>query len=249
MTNSQFKDLFSVQAKDYAKYRPSYPAGLFEFLNSVSDKKDLAWDAGTGNGQCATELAKIFKHVIATDPSEKQIKEAQADLKITYKVEKAEAPSIQNNTVNLITVAQAFHWFDHKTFADACKKVAAPGCKLAVWCYANPHFNNHLDEVLHHLYEGILGPYWEKERKLVEEGYASIQMPFQELKVPPMKLEINWTSEQFIGYLKTWSALQTYLKTQSPEPIQKAFDDLRFAWGDEDTRMVAWNLGLRLWAI
>lgn len=166
---SNFKDLFSVQAKDYAKYRPSYPEDLFEYLKSISSEKKIAWDVGTGNGQAAIELAKFFDHVIATDPSEKQIKEAPGHPKITFKVEKAEEPTIAEGSVNLITVAQAFHWFNHKAFAEACKRVAAPGCKLAVWCYANPHFNNHVDEALHHLYEGILGPYWEKERKLVEE--------------------------------------------------------------------------------
>src|SRR5665647_507612 len=122
-----FKDLFSTQASDYAKFRPHYPTELFHYLSTLPKHQNLAWDAGTGNGQAATALAKYFKHVIATDPSEKQINEATPKENITYKVESAETPSISEGTVDLIIV------------------------------------------------------------------------------VPPMKLEVAWTLEQFLGYLKTWS--------------------------------------------
>jgi SAM-dependent methyltransferase len=247
MTN--FKDLFSVQAKDYAKYRPNYPTQLFDYLNTLSQKKNLAWDVGTGNGQAAFELAKFFDQVIATDPSEKQIQEAAQKDNITYKVEKAESPTILDHSVNLITVAQAFHWFDHATFAKTCERVGAPGCFLAVWCYANPSINPEVDEALFHLYEGILGPYWEKERRLVEEGYVSIKMPFDGITPPEVKLEILWSLDQFLGYLKTWSALQTYLKTQDPKVIEEAFNRIRATWTPGKALPVSWRLGMRVWKI
>lgn len=244
---SAFKDLFSVQAKDYAKYRPRYPSSLFEYLGTLTKEHDLAWDVGTGNGQAAAELAKYFKQVFATDPSEKQIKEAVPASNITYKVEKAETPSVDG--VNLITVAQAFHWFDHAEFAKSCSRVAAPGCKLAVWCYANPSIDPEFDQALDYLYNGVLGSSWEKERKLVEEGYASIKMPFEEINPPKFELSVEWSLEDFLGYLKTWSALQTYLKTHDGKEIEVGFEKIKKAWGPAATRKVSWILGMRVWKI
>ena len=244
-----FKDLFSVQAKDYAKYRPTYPAGLYTYLASLTTPKKIVWDVGTGNGQAAIELAKDFEQVNATDPSEKQISEAQARPNISYHIEAAETPSLTKASVNLITVAQAFHWFDHARFAEACKAVAAPGAHLAVWTYAKATVEPELDQVIDRLYTGILDRYWEKERRLVEQGYKTIQMPFKEIHTPAFNLEAEWSLEQLLGYFKTWSAMQSYLKKNDSGPIQKSFEDISSAWGSVPTRKVSWPLSLRVWEI
>jgi hypothetical protein len=67
-----FKDHFSKQAEDYAKFRPRYPHELFEYLGTLAPSRQLAWDCGTGNEQAAIALAAVFDHGIATDASEKQ---------------------------------------------------------------------------------------------------------------------------------------------------------------------------------
>lgn len=246
---SDFKDLFSVQAKDYAKYRPTYPPELFQYLSSLSPSHNLVWDVGTGNGQAAVELAKLFTQVYATDPSEKQITEAIEVKNITYKIESAESPTLETHSANLITVAQAFHWFKHQQFAEVCNKVAAPGCHLAVWTYAVSTVTPSVDHALQKLYQGLLGPYWEKERQLVEEGYRSIKMPFTEVTTPKFELTAEWSLEQFLGYLKTWSALQTYLKKNDSSAINEAFKEISKAWGTDQIRKVTWPLGLRVWKI
>lgn len=246
MTN--FKDLFSIQAKDYAQYRPKYPASLFQFLNSLPLEKKTAWDVGTGNGQAAVELAHVFETVIATDPSEKQIDEAAKRPNIKYLVEKAETPSFSEK-VNLITVAQAFHWFKHDEFANTCLKVSTPDAHLAVWTYGISTVSPPLDQAVDKLYTGLLGPYWEKERKLVETGYRTIQMPFQEIVVPEFELEVEWSLDQYLSYFKTWSALQTYLKKESMADVEKCFQNISKAWGDDEKRIVRWPLGLRIWKV
>ena len=55
-----FKDHFSKQAADYAKFRPSYPREMFEYLGTITATRQLAWDCATGNGQAAVELATAF---------------------------------------------------------------------------------------------------------------------------------------------------------------------------------------------
>jgi len=70
------KDNFSNQSFLYAKFRPSYPAALFEFILSLVPDKQSAWDCGTGNGQIAGVLADSFEIVYATDISKNQLANA-----------------------------------------------------------------------------------------------------------------------------------------------------------------------------
>jgi SAM-dependent methyltransferase len=242
-----FKDLFSIQASDYAKYRPSYPPELFEYLKTLVNEHHVAWDAGTGNGQAAVELAKFFERVIATDPSEKQLKAALPRENISYLCEPAEAPSFSEK-VNLVTVAQAFHWFRHADFAEAVKKISAKDCHLVVWSYAITCVGKDVDPLVEKLYNGLLGPFWEKERLHVENGYRKIEMPFQEITAPKMNLKVQWTKEQFSGYLKTWSALQTYLKSNAGEKPAALLQEIEKAFGN-DVREVSWPLNMRVWKI
>ena len=110
------KDNFSVQSDQYIKFRPTYPNELYSFLLALVESKHTAWDCGTGNGQIARELSKYFNKVYATDISGKQIKNDICRDNIFYKVECAEKTSFPENTFDLITVAQAIHWFNFKNF-------------------------------------------------------------------------------------------------------------------------------------
>lgn len=243
-----FKDLFSTQSTDYAKYRPTYPKELFDYLAALSPQNETAWDAGTGNGQAAVELATRFKKVIATDPSEKQLSEATQKPNITYLHEKAETPSFTEK-VNLITVAQAFHWLNHKEFADACKTHAAPGAHLVVWSYALARITPELDKEILPFYDGLLGPYWEKERKDVEDGYKRIVMPFQEITPPEIEMKTEWTFERYAGYLRTWSALNKFIKAHPEVDLEPHFQKIKNAWGDAPLRTLNWPLNIRVWKI
>src|SRR5690349_21022516 len=130
-----FKDHFSRQAADYAKFRPRYPRELFEYLGSVAPSLALAWDCATGNGQAAVELAEVFDRVIATDASEKQISNAQPHRHIEYRVAQAENSGIKSGTVDLLMVAQALHWFDLDRFYLEARRVLKPNGALAASAY------------------------------------------------------------------------------------------------------------------
>lgn len=248
MNEIKFKDLFSVQSGDYAMFRPKYPALLFSYLAELSPKRDLVWDCGTGSGQAAIALAEFFKTVIATDPSEKQILEAPKHSKIIYKIASAENFE-SNEKVDLVTVAQAFHWFDHKAFAEVVKKNSKAGGHLAVWSYAKANISPEIDAIVDELYNGTLDGYWEPERKLVETGYKSIIMPFKEISHPDFEMSANWSLEHFIGYLGTWSALQAYLKKNQKNPLSETARKLEEVWGSEPVKKVRWPLSLRIWEI
>ena len=243
---SDFKDLFSRQAGEYARFRPTYPAKLFQYLASLVDAHDLAWDCGTGNGQAALQLAEHFERVIATDPSAKQISSASRHAKIEYRVGSAENTSLADHSVSLITVAQAFHWFKQdEFFAEAHRVLKAKGI-LALWSYELCQITPEIDAVVHRLYTDILGSHWEPERKLVEEGYRNVRLPMHEIKPPAFEMTAAWSLEHLLGYLNTWSALQTYIQKNHSNPLEMIFGDLRAAWGEATTRPVRWELALRV---
>ncbi|MGE0616386.1 MAG: class I SAM-dependent methyltransferase [Bacteriovoracia bacterium] len=244
-----FKDLFSTQASDYARYRPTYPKALFQFLARTARERALVWDCGTGNGQAAIELAQDFSRVIATDPSEKQIRSAPAHPRVEYRVEPAERTSLVAGSVDLVTVAQAFHWFRHAEFYTEVRRVARPGAHLAIWSYANARVTPEVDAAVGAFYSGVLGSYWEPERRWVEEGYRSIEVPFPAISAPTFEMAAEWTCEQMVGYLGTWSALATYIQRQGQDPLPPAAEAIRRAWGNSATHTVTWPLVVRLFQL
>lgn len=241
-----FKDLFSSQSNDYARFRPRYPKSLFEYLASLTPEKKKVWDCGTGNGQAAIELAQFFESVIATDPSEKQITQATAHPKITYQLAPAERAPLADQSVDLITVAQAFHWFKPDLFFQEVRRVLKPEGALAIWCYSLCKVDNVIDQAVHELYEGVLGSYWEPERRLVEEGYKNCSFPFQELKPPFIEMTALWIVDQMLGYFGTWSALQSYIKKNGKNPLEEHAPKIRKAWGSQNQKLAKFGFHLRV---
>jgi len=188
-----FKDHFSRQAADYAKFRPRYPQELFVYLGNIAPSRQLAWDCGTGNGQAAVGLASVFDRVIATDASEKQIANGQLHKRVDYLVAPAENSGIQSDTVDLIMVAQALHWFDLDRFYAEARRVLKPNGVLAVSAYNLLHIEPAIDEVVNRYYYDVVGPFWPPERKLVE-NFAHLPFSFHEIDPPEFEITAQWIS-------------------------------------------------------
>ncbi|MBY0472216.1 class I SAM-dependent methyltransferase [bacterium] len=241
-----FKDLFSENTQDYAKFRPVYPEALFTYLASTVQSHDLAFDVGTGSGQAAVVLAKHFKRVIATDPSQKQLDAATKHPHVVYQQGPAEKLSAEAGSVDLLTAAQAFHWFKREEFFKEADRVLKPGGVLALWTYSMTEISPDIDRTVHHLYEELLGKYWEPERRLVEEGYRSVTLPFPELQSPKIEMQAKWSLAHLVGYLGTWSALKTCIQKTGQNPLEQVFPDLQQAWGQSEFRSVKWPLSIRV---
>lgn len=248
---SSHKDLFSKQSVEYSKFRPAYPATVFAYLAGLPRARDCVWDCGTGNGQAALELARHFKQVVATDLSQKQLDSARPHERVTYSVGTAESSGLGDHVADLVTVAQAFHWFKHEQFYAEVRRVARPeGAVLAIWSYALAFITPEVDRVVSHFYNDVVGPYWEAERRFVESGYGDIDVPFREIKpVPAFDMRVEWTLEHLVGYLGTWSATQSAIKKLGRNPLDEVVEDLRGAWGAETTRTVRWPLAVRAFEI
>lgn len=241
-----FKDHFSGHADTYASSRPSYPAALFEWLAAQCRRRQFAWDAGCGNGQATVALASHFGRVLGTDPSASQIAQAALRGNVEYRVEPAETPTLGDGSADLVTVAQALHWFDLERFHASVRRVLRPGGVVAVWTYGLSNVEAGVDEQFMRLYETILGPYWPPERRHVENGYADLRFPFERIEAPAFAMEAEWTRAQYLAYLRTWSAAQRYLRETGEDPVALVETEFEKAWGDAPTRVVRWPLGLRV---
>ncbi len=241
-----FKDHFSKQSDLYARYRPSYPKELYVHLALLCKAHELAWDCGTGNGQAATELADHFKQVTATDPSEAQIKNAPACTGVSYRVEKAEHTSLLSQSVDLVTVANALHWFDFDLFYEEVQRVLKPHGIIAVWCYMLPSITPKIDEIIRHYHYVVLNDYWLPENRLVEKEYQTIPFPFETLKSPAFFYEKNMNLDEIVGYLNTWSATQRYIDRNNKNPTEFLRNEFLKIWEDPALKIpVRWNLTLK----
>ena len=242
-----FKDYFSGHSIDYARFRPTYPAELFEYLASLAPQRETAWDCATGNGQAARGLAPFFARVIATDASSAQLAHAMQHEKIEYRFVPAEATDIAPASIDLITVAQAFHWLDHEAFYREAKRTLKAGGALALWCYILLEIEPEIDRIITHFYSVTVGPYWSPERALVEDGYRSLPFPFRELAPPRFLMRARWSLPELLGYLGTWSATQYYIRERGHDPVKEVAGELLALWPEpEEEKEVRWPLSLRV---
>lgn len=239
------KDNFSRQAGDYARFRPLYPEALYDFLFSLTPAREAAWDAGTGNGQVAVQLAAAFGHVYATDISAGQLAKAVPRGNVTYRVCRAESTGFPEGAFDLVTVAQALHWFDFGAFYDEVNRVARPGAVLAAWGYNLLHVGPAVDALVRELYHDVVGTYWDAERRHVEASYATVPFPFRELPAPPLRMTTRWGREELLGYLNTWSAVQGYVREHGTNPVEALRPRLEALWPADETREVQFPLFLR----
>ena len=238
-----FKDLFSVQAKEYSKYRPTYPKELFEFLASTVNNHERAWDCATGNGQCATGLADYFDEVIATDASASQIENAVSHPKIKYLVATAEQSELPTDYADLITVATAIHWLDTEKFYPEAKRILKPNGVLAVWVYYEAFVDEKINSVFNR-FSDIVRNHWHAAVHKAWDFDEKINLPFEKIHSPEIIMEKNYSCDDYMNYLFTWSSTQNYVKSKNENPVKLIENELREAWG-KCKREVKWKLKLK----
>ena len=230
----EMKDLFSTQSDQYARYRPSYPTELIDFILDLVPEKLTAWDCGAGSGQITQPLAPHFQEIIATDISELQLQMAPKLSNVSYLVQPAESTTIKSNSIDLIIVAQAIHWFNFEQFYKEAKRVLKPNGVMVVTGYGLVRVNDPINEVIDQFYSSIQN-YWEPERKYIDEHYQTIPFPFNEINAPSFHFQVEWQLDHFIQYINTWSAIK-YMKSQIMEdPTRQLYDQLLPLWNSEIT--------------
>ena len=241
------KDLFSTQSDLYARYRPTYPKELFEYILSFVKEKNIAWDCATGNGQAAVALANYFKKVIAIDISASQIEKAIRKENIEYLVCPAESTPFGKKTFDLVTVAQAYHWIKWKEFKNEVQRVCKPNAVIAIWgYYDHTTGDGQIDKTVHDFYENITKPFWDYERKYVDEKYATVDFDYELLPIKEFKTVLEWKREDLIGYISSWSAIQKFIKTNGYSPVPDLEKEINKLWTDGEVKKVVFPIYLKL---
>jgi SAM-dependent methyltransferase len=229
-----FVDLFSDSADRYAAARPRYPDTLIDFIARSSPSLDVAWDCGTGNGQAAVDLARYFKTVHATDPSQAQIDQAIPCQGVVYSVQPAEKVSFADHSIDAITVAQALHWFDLERFFSEARRVLKTGGFFCAWGYSWSHVEPAIDAVMQ---ASILEPvrkYWANQNAALWEGYKNVHLPLKAVDAPSFSIRTEWTLLEYMAYVHTWSATRRAIQAEGPGFFEAACKRMEQAWGGQD---------------
>jgi ubiquinone/menaquinone biosynthesis C-methylase UbiE len=232
------KDNFTAVASGYSQFRPHYPDEMIDYIVSLVANRETALDVATGNGQVAVALSKHFRQVIATDISEAQLQKAMPSDNITYKVATAEDMPFDAQVFDLVAVAQAVHWFDFDRFYAEVRRVLKPDGIIAVMGYGLFSTNPGSDKILRDFYDKIVGPYWDAERRYLDENYTTIPFPFDEIDAPEFVNRFQWSFDQLTGYLETWSATQHYKVAKKSNPVDLIRESLRETWENSNKEVV-----------
>lgn len=222
------KDLFSEQSELYQQARPTYPQTLVNCLIAQLNGLDSAWDCGAGSGQLTQLIAPYFQHVVATDLSQNQLDQAPALSNVQYLQQAAEQTSFADQSFDLITVAQAIHWFDFEKFYAEVKRTLKLNGLFAVIGYGLIQLDDtDLNQRIDLLYHQTLKGFWDAERRYIDEHYQTIPFPFEEIAMPQFQIELGWTGPQLWDYLNTWSAVKHYQDRLHVSPLASLQDILQ----------------------
>ncbi|MGK7346774.1 MAG: class I SAM-dependent methyltransferase [Candidatus Nitrospinota bacterium M3_3B_026] len=242
-----YRDYFSERSSEYATYRPDYPVTLFDTVAGKVPGKKAAWDAGCGTGKAAGKLADYFDVVVGTDISLRLLEKAAGRAGVHRVVARAEECCLKDDSVDLVTVAQALHWFDLDKFYREAKRVLRPGGAVAAWVYGLANVSPEIDGITSHLYEKILGPYWPPERRYIDEEYRTIPFDFEKTESLFFTMQALWTADMFLGYLGTWSSVKRFRDDRGYEPLERISSEIAEAWGGPEVeRIVHWPIFARM---
>ena len=186
------KDRFSSGSQLYQLARPSYPASLIQEILKHVATPQFAWDCGAGSGQLTQLLAPHFDAVVATDISAHQLQHAPYFENVSYQVQSAEHTSFAAQSFDLITVAQAIHWFDFDGFYAEVRRTLRPDGVLAVIGYGLIHPQQpELQGCIERLYFKTLKGYWDAERRYIDEAYQTIPFPFEKIATSELSMSFQ----------------------------------------------------------
>lgn len=243
---ASFEDLFSAQASAYARYRPRYPEALYDFLTSRCAGHDIALDCATGSGQAAIAETSRFLHVLATDASLDQLTRSGHHPQILYFESVVERLPLPSGQVDLITVAEAVHWFDLERFFREASRLLRPGGLIAVWGYHMLHISPSIDSLIERFDRDWLSPFWPEPLSWLAKHYRDLPFPFDEIETPTLTMQVDWNLHALAGFISTWSGVRALTEKAGPAPLETLVREIADMWGDiEVPRRCQWPLFMR----
>lgn len=245
----KFSEAFSYQAKDYGKYRPTYPDELFSFLSAKTYGHKDAWDCATGTGQAALGMTQYFDHIHATDCDPTQIINASPHSKVHYSIAPAESSNLPDEYVSLVTVAQSVHLFDQELFFDEVDRVLTHRGLLAAWSYSflKADGMEELNDIIRQIRHEVLAPYIDPRFRDYWNNYQEIKFPYTEIETPQFEVTVNWTLSDLLGYIASWYATSLFqVENKGQHPARPYWTEICKCWGDDLTQKRTFRAPLAL---
>lgn len=241
------RNWFHQGGSAYARFRPEYPPALVQFLASKSPGRAFAADIGCGSGQLTVQLAEHFGQVAGIDSSIMQITHANTHPRVKYACAPAEQLPLASHSTQLVTAAQAVHWFDLPRFYEEVRRIAAPQALLALISYGVLQLNDELNPLFTNFYQHKIGPYWPAERRQVDSGYTGLFFPFSEEQPAEFSIHKKWNLHELLGYISTWSAVRHASMAGQHDILQNFASKLAKLWGDPtSSHDMRWPVRIRL---
>ena len=193
-------------------------------------------------------FAPHFQQVMATDISMKQLEHAVHNARIIYSIGSAEKTLFPDDSFDLITVAQAYHWFHFESFFHEATRVGKADSIVAVWGYGLIHCQTPaLNNIIKYFYSETVGRYWDAERTYVDDGYKTIPFYFQNLPSQDFSIDLTWNWEDLVGYFNSWSSVQHFIKANQTNPVDEFASELRKYWIDpQEKKLFSFPLFLKI---
>jgi ubiquinone/menaquinone biosynthesis C-methylase UbiE len=227
-------NLFNDKAELYESSRPIYPQEISSYLARLCPSNELAWDSACGNGQAAIGLIQEFNSVYATDVSKEQISNAKHHPQIAYEVSPSEKVNLENESCDLICVAQALHWFDYNLFWPEAQRVLKPNGIFCAFGYNRASISPEIDRVIESSLMKIIEPFWAQQNKLLWNHYRDIAITFEIIDPPNFMMEVNWNLNEYFNYLHTSSATRRCMNSIGNEFFYKAYEEVGYLWGSSE---------------
>jgi SAM-dependent methyltransferase len=160
-------------------------------------------------------------------------------------VQSAEETNFASASMDLVSVAQALHWFDYPNFWPEVDRVLKPKGIFAAWGYDWTKIDFEVDFLLLENLFKLLDSYWNPKAKLLWGGYdpEKVEFPYARIDTPSFSIELNWNLEQLFQYFLSWSAMQAYIKENGTSLIDKAKQHVQNVWGDPaQSRLIQWPI-------
>jgi SAM-dependent methyltransferase len=243
--SGEIHERFDRLADGYAAYRPTCPPELVQIVAAQCQRHQRAWEPGCGSGQVTACLAEAFDEVLATDPSRNAIEKAPRLKGVRFEQGDASRCDVPDGSVDLIASGQAAHWFDMETFGREVRRVAAADAVVALWCYDRPRVSAEVDAVVDNLYFEVLDECWAPGRQHIDSRYVDLAFPFTERALDIPDYRAHWTVDDMLGYLRTWSAVDSFKERAGGDAVLLIERPLRAAFGS-DRRPVVWPTAIRV---
>jgi ubiquinone/menaquinone biosynthesis C-methylase UbiE len=179
---------YTLNAEKYLEYRTEYPKEFIDYLyeNVGLSKNSIIADIGSGTGKLSKQLLLNGSYVYCVEPNHDMRRVAEKDLSKFSNFKSisgtAENTTLQNSSVDFITVGTAFHWFDMEQFKKECQRILGPNGKVILVWISRPVNRNEKFEINYNGYSGgkeekpeLISPFFQNknfEYKIFQEKAA-----------------------------------------------------------------------------